>query len=142
MSYLDNDFEREFMKHTLELLTRYDGPYDATILVNCLLGLLVVPKETFIDHIPEEPLDQLEKWGIRRESIKDYGRPTKTNPKPDTLRGLVRNLRHAVAHFRIEPLPASGEVMAFKYSNDCGLRAEISLSEMREFTRRLATYLN
>jgi len=43
MSYLDN-FEHSFMQHTLEILREYEGAYDATILVNCLLGLLVVPR--------------------------------------------------------------------------------------------------
>ena len=44
MSYL-SDFERSFSDHTLQLVRGYEGPFDATLMVNCLLGLLVVPKD-------------------------------------------------------------------------------------------------
>lgn len=141
MSYL-TDFEHSFVDHTLKVLQSYNGEYDATILVNCLLGLLVVPKESFLKAIPEEPLTQLQRWGIKPSSIKNPGRPTKINPNPDTLRGLVVNLRHAVAHFNIEPIPATSDVHSFRYTNDSGLEAIVSLEEMRAFVRTLAAHLD
>jgi hypothetical protein len=141
MSYL-TDFEHSFVDHTLKVLQSYDGEYDATILVNCLLGLLVVPKESFLKAIPEEPLAQLHKWGIEPDSIKNPGRPTNANPNPATLRGLVINLRHAVAHFNIEPIPASSHVHSFRYTNESGLEAVVSLQEMRAFVRALAMHLD
>ena len=141
MSYLSN-FERSFSEHTLHLVRGYDGPYDATLMVNCLLGLLVVPKETVLDAIPEAPLSDLPRWGIQRSSIKCAGRPTKTNPNPESLRGLVANLRHSVAHFRIRPAPDKGEVHSFEFTNDVGLHAVISLTEMREFVERLSEHLS
>lgn len=141
MSYL-NDFEHSFVDHTLKVLQSYDGQYDATILVNCLLGLLVVPKESFLQAIPEEPLSELGRWGIEPASIRSPGRPTRTNPNPETLRGLVVNLRHAVAHFSIEPVPASSDVHSFRYTNDSGLEAVVSLKEMRAFVNALAQHLD
>lgn len=141
MSYL-NDFEHSFVDHTLKVLQSYDGKYNATILVNCLLGLLVVPKESFLEAIPEDPLTELARWGIEPSSIRNPGRPTKTNPHPATLRGLVVNLRHAVAHFSIEPVPASSDVHSFKYTNDSGLEAVVTLKEMRVFVKALAEHLS
>jgi hypothetical protein len=35
LSYL-SDFERSFSEHTLEIVKGYQGPFDATIVVNCL----------------------------------------------------------------------------------------------------------
>lgn len=140
MSYL-SDFEHSFVDHTLKLVESYDGLYDATLMVNCLLGLLVVPREAFLQAIPEHSLDKLPEWGIRRESIKQVGRVTKTNPKPETLRGFVTNLRHWVAHFRIKPIPATAEVHSFEYTNGVGLHAVISHAEMREFVRKLSAHL-
>ena len=140
MTYL-SDFEHSFVDHTLKVLQSYEGEYEATILVNCLLGLLVVPKESFLQAIPEDPLAHLEDWGIKPCSIKNPGRPTKSNPRPETLRGLVVNLRNAVAHFKIEPIPATSAVHSFKYTNDSGLEAIVSLEEMRKFVRTLATHL-
>ena len=140
MSYL-GEFDRAFMRHTLSLLDAYDGDHDATMLVNCLLGLLVVPKETVLEAIPEAPLSELAAWGINPASIRASGAAYRGNPHPETLRGLVIGLRHAVAHFRIRPLPDTGEVESFEYRNDRGLHAVISLEEMRVFTRRLAGHL-
>ena len=142
MSYL-SDFERSFSDHTLKLVRDYRGPFDATLLVNCLLGLLIVPKETVLEAIPATPLAELPKWGICESSIKHPGRATKTNPHPETLRGLVANLRHSVAHFRIKPVPASGsDVHSFEYINDAGLHAVISVEEMRSFVERLSEHLS
>lgn len=140
MSYL-GDFDRAFMKHTLRIVDEYQGGFDATLLVNCLLGLLVVPKESFVQAIPEVPLTELAQWGINPESIRSPGKPYPGNPKPDTLRGLVIALRHAVAHFRIKPIPETLDVHSFEYRNDRGLHAVISLTEMRAFTKKLAAYL-
>lgn len=50
MSYL-SDFERSFSEHTLAVVEAYSGEYDATLLINCLLGLLVVPKEGPCQHL-------------------------------------------------------------------------------------------
>lgn len=87
------------MSHTLKILNAYTGEYDATLLVNCLLGLLVVPKESFLKAIPEAPFTELSAWGIDPKSIRHPGKSYDGNPKPETLRGLVISLRHAVAHF-------------------------------------------
>lgn len=140
MSYLSN-FERSFSEHTLELVHRYQGPHDATFLVNCLLGLLVVPRETALNAIPDDPLVGLLHWGISPASIKAAGRPTNANPRPDSLRGLVTNLRHSVAHFRVKPIPAEGDVLAFEFRNDVGLHAEITLAELQQFIERLSEHL-
>ena len=141
MSYLD-DFEHSFMQHTLQIVRQYQGEYDATLLINCLLGLLVVPKEKFLEAVPEEPLSKLKKWGIDPKSIECTGRSHDGNLRPDTLRGLVINLRHAVAHCLLEPVSENNEVHSFRFSNGSGMRAVIKLKQLRVFVERLAEYLD
>jgi len=141
MSYLD-DFEHSFMQNTLRIVEKYTGPYDATLLVNCLLGLLVIPKEAFIEAIPLDPLSELKKWGITPESIESCGRVTPANPHPNTLRGLVHNLRNSVSHFRIKPIPRTKTVHSFQFTDQNGLKATIRLDEMLEFVKRLAKHLD
>lgn len=141
MSYLDN-FEHSFMRHTLRIVEEYKGSYDATVLINCLLGLLVIPKEKFLKTIPEDPISELNKWGINPESIKSISKPNPKNPRPDTIRGLVYNLRNSVAHFRLEPIPRTEEVHSFKFTDESGLEAIIKIDEMRTFVRKLAEHLD
>ncbi len=138
----EEQFEPDFMRRTLSLLREYAGPYEATLLLNCLLGLLVVPKETFIKKIPEHPISDLKKWGISPSSIKSVGKRTGENPHPDTLRGVVWNLRNAVAHFGVTPLHQRGECIGFEFRDDkAGFTAEISVGELREFVEKLAEHL-
>ncbi len=141
MSYLSN-FERSFSEHTLVLLRDYSGLFDATMLVNSLLGLIVVPQQTALDAIPDDPFARLSEWGIKGDSIKNAGCPRPKNLQPETIRGLVINLRHAVAHFRIEPVYESDNVVAFKYQNDTGFEAVLSLVEIRLFVEKLASHLS
>ena len=141
MSYL-NKFEHSFMQHTLEIVRAYDGQFNASVLINCLLGLLVVPMELSLSAIPLDPLSELSLWGINPDSIKNVGRITRGNPQPGTIRGLVINLRHSVAHFKLEPVPRIGEVHSFEFSNRDGLNATISLKELGAFVIKLADYLD
>ena len=140
MSYLDN-FEHSFMQHTLKNVQTYKGSFDATTLINCLLGLLVLPKEKFLEAIPSEPLSKLSKWGISPNSIRNAGRKTTKNPQPNTLRGLVYNLRNSVAHFHLKPIPRTKEVCSFEFT-DNEFHAVIKIKELRDFVERLADHLD
>jgi hypothetical protein len=130
------EFERDFMRRTLELVRGYRGPYDATNLLNCLLGLLIVPKETSINKIPAEPVAQLGRWGISPQSIQSFGRD-----HPQTLRQVVWSLRNAVAHFRFKPMHNNGQCVGFEFNDQSGFRAVNDKDEMRVFVERLADHL-
>lgn len=136
------DFEHEFMKRTLALVQQYSEQYDATLLLNCMLGLLIVPNEKFIDEIPTDHLSDLHDWGITTVSINDFGVPTKTNPQPETLRGVIWSLRNAVAHFRVEPTEEQGQVQGFRFKDLTGFDATIRLSELKTFVERLSKHLD
>lgn len=135
------DFARSFMGRTLTLARDYNGPLDATLLINCLLGLLIVPKEALIDKIPMTPFESLQDWGINPNSIRRVGRCEYGDEHRPNLRQLVRRLRNAVAHFRVEPKHEAGQVVGYSFRDQSGFHAEISLSEIREFVEKLAAHL-
>lgn len=138
MEYRD-EFEKDFMTRTLKIVKEYHGSYNATLIFNCLLGLLIVPRETSLyDKIPETGIkDSLALWGLNEESIKNYGKD-----KPRTIRQLVRHLRNSVAHFQIEPIQGNQRLVeGFKFSNQSGFRAEISLVELEIFVEKLSDHL-
>lgn len=137
----NSDFERAFIQRSLALVQQYSGPYDATLLLNCLLGLLVVPKESCLAAIPDSPTSQLLTWGIDPRAIKSFGRWDSPNNDPNNLRGFVWRLRNAVAHFRFQPVPAQGEVTAFNFKDLSGFEATVRLAELRVFVERLASHI-
>ncbi len=134
-------FERNFMQRTLRILQEYTGPYDATLLLNCLLGLLIVPREALIDQIDREPFTSFNSWGITPSCVRNFGAPTRNNPQPQTLRGVVRSLRDAVAHFHVRPIQGGGQVTGFVFRTQTGFEAAIPLGELRAFVEHLATHV-
>jgi hypothetical protein len=140
MEYSDK-FELDFMKRTLEIVRDYKGERDATLLINCLLGLLVVPQERSFRKIPKDPITTLYDWGISPNSIKSFGKERDGSLRLQNLQQLVRSLRHSVAHFDISPIHEKGIVKGFKFKGEYGFHAEIILSEMRVFVEKLATHL-
>lgn len=140
MSY-NSDFERAFIERSLQLVQDYRGPYDATLLLNCLLGLLIVPKESCLAQIPTEPIEHLLKWGIEPSSIKSFGTANSENEDPHNLRGLIWRLRNSVAHFRFRPEPSRGEIQAFHFHDQSGFRATIPIAQLRVFVEKLATHI-
>ncbi|WP_295793959.1 HEPN family nuclease [Mucilaginibacter sp.] len=98
------DFEYEFIERTLQLISQYEKDlnqydfyeqYNYTLLLNCLTGLIVMPKERIIDAIPNDRLlSQMKK----EMGLQD----TQINPDFVTVKDLAIALRHCVAHFSIK----------------------------------------
>lgn len=97
--------EIDFVKRTLALIDQYEfikeefpfgEQYSHTLLTNCLLGLIVLPKERAFTNIPKTRLEfvrSLRVWGIKKSTFNPHIRDTKE---------LFHRLRNAVAHFGIE----------------------------------------
>lgn len=97
------DLETDFIERTIRLIEQYNDliqglpfveQFNYTLTINCLLGLIVMPKERVITYIPRIDIceQNRRKMGLDEsfidESIID-------------LKGLIQNLRHSVAHFDI-----------------------------------------
>lgn len=139
--YYDSDFARSFMRRTLDIAQDYRGPYDATLLINCLLGLLVIPNEKLINKVPDDPLSKIEAWGISSSSIINSGKCSLGHKHELNVRQIIRQLRNSVAHFRIEPIQREGEVIGYSFKDRSGFHAELSVSELKLFVSKLAAYL-
>lgn len=97
------NLEIDFIERTLELISQYEklkykfkfeNQYNHTLLINCLLGLIVFPKEKAISYLPKETLiNQLKKdMGFENTII---------NENITDLKSLIISLRHSIAHFDI-----------------------------------------
>ncbi len=134
----ESEFAKSFMSRTIEIAKDYKGPHDATLLINCLLGLLIVPKEVLMEGVPEVPF---ENWGIHPSSVKNFGKCDYGYEHKPSLRQLVRRLRNSVAHFKIEPIHINKEVTGFKFQDRNGFNAQITLEELHDFVIKLAEHL-
>jgi hypothetical protein len=64
-----------------------------------------------------------------------------SDPQPETLRGVVHNLRNAVAHFRFSPRHKNRRVIGFSFSDLNGFEATIDVAQMRAFVEKLAEHV-
>lgn len=97
------NIEIDFIERTLELIAQYESllhkykfekQYNYTLLINCLLGLVVFPKERAISFLPKQRIDisLRREMGITQSAF---------NPEITDLKSLIISLRHSIAHFYI-----------------------------------------
>ncbi|NLZ93412.1 MAG: hypothetical protein GX922_05300 [Firmicutes bacterium] len=132
-----NCIEKEFVTRTLHILKHYDGPYGVTLLVNCLLGLIVLPKEKDFGHIMEEEKLRFSDLGINAEAI-NWG---EIKEEEQNATRFLRCLRNSVAHLKIESLSKEGEIEALRFSDQCGFEAVLKIEQLKKMLERFAAYL-
>ncbi|MFZ5809259.1 MAG: HEPN family nuclease [Chloroflexota bacterium] len=143
-------FERDFIVRTLKILNQYETlvmgkvaeseQFEVTLLINCLLGLLVLPKERCYVSIPELSLDQLTEWGLAPEFIQSWGNHPH-NLKPEqycTLLEIVQRLRNGVAHTHVKPLGNGNEITKLEFTDRNGFRAVVPVQNLKIFVTKLA----
>ena len=140
------NFEPDFINRTLALIDQYDGfiedvnfneQYNYTLLINCFLGLIVMPRERVINNIPEIELTQESRvaLGLGNAEIE----PTITN-----LRRFIHQLRNSIAHFNIEIKSRNHEFLVdtivFRHF-DNSVVAKIPANEITGFLKAYANVL-
>lgn len=111
--------------------------YEVTQLVNSMLGLLVFPREEFVDRIPATPLPELAADGWPVPEISGRFSP------PADLQELIRYLRNAIAHFNVNFLGDQDDrIQGLRLWNSVPGRekktweAEFKLRELRSIAER------
>jgi HEPN pEK499 p136 len=98
-----HNLESEFIERTMSLISQYYKIVDQypfveqfnyTLTINCLLGLIVLPKERAVTFIPNSKLTNHFRKEIGLE-LSEIGAGI------ITLRDLINGLRNSVAHFDI-----------------------------------------
>ena len=135
--YKDKDMEIDFMKRTLKLVCGYNGNYEVTFLINCCLGLLVLPREKYYESVPREeipPTGSL--WGLSRDSV-----TVDREHCGYKLSNVIRKIRNGLCHFHIKMFPDdNGEIGTIEIK-DGNFKAALSIDEFRELAVSLAIHV-
>jgi HEPN pEK499 p136 len=149
-------FRIDFVQRTMANVTRYRGKFEFTNLLNCTLGLIILPYEkgikgiqqqpfwsTNLDEIPNRPTFQIHRF----EPIKSerdgnriyYGK---------TLEVLLRKIRNGLAHQNVQPLNQNGQFECVEIKNyftkdhqkrdDPDLHIRFSEKELEDFALFIA----
>lgn len=112
MSEYCKPLKKSFVCRTNKAIQEYAGQYDATVLLNCLLGLLVVPFER-----DNQCFRNTKKTG----AIEDFFTRVQNNGycnyygKEYTPFDLIRFLRNSIAHFNVDTVSQDGQIIAFSF---------------------------
>jgi hypothetical protein len=142
-------FERDFIVRTQTTIQQYEcyvlkqvpkqEQFEITLLINCLLGLLVLPNQRLYVNIPDIPIGQLKDWGLQEKHIiEGKGLPMKQ---------IIRHMRNSVAHFRLKPLGDGSKITQLKfwdekfdestYRTEKNFEAVIPVETLRMFVQKL-----
>jgi hypothetical protein len=134
----DKTIAKDFVSRTLHILDNYDGPYGVTLLVNCLLGLIVLPRERGYKHISEKNGIHFSDLGIKESDIICWG---KISEQEKSATRFLRSMRNAVAHIKIESITSEGEIESLHFHDESGFEAVFTIETVKQMVRQLADYI-
>lgn len=114
----------------------FEEQYNYTLLLNCLLGIIVMPKEQFFSHVPNRRItaDLKKEMGLEKSII---------NKKIITLRELIIDLRNSIAHFDFEIRSNNDDFLIDNiiFKDNENEIAEFKSSELLPFLRYYADWI-
>lgn len=142
--------EIDFINRTKTIIEQYDNfkiadkeKYEVTLLLNCLVGLLILPQQHWFDSLPIEEISQKE-WGINPNHISKI----KTG-ETKNIKDVSRHLRNSIAHYQFKAFDNSSNQISsikFKDKDQAGnitFEAIIPLQNLRQFVNKLTnTFTN
>ena len=153
MSHYKNQ-EIDFINRTKTIIQQYDRfqiveteKYEVTLLINCLIGLLILPQQHWFDNLPTQEVSQKE-WGINPKHISTIKKGETKNVK-----NVARHLRNSIAHYNFKVFEnTSNEISSIKFedfetTNGATkqkiktFEATITVSCIRQFTTKLTETL-
>jgi len=134
----NRSIEKEFVQNTLHILQNYRGAYGVTLLVNCLLGLIVLPRERNYNHISEKEMFNFCDLGIEHGDIRSWG-----NIKKDerTAARFIKCMRNSIAHIQIESISRDGEIESLLFFENSGFEAVLSIKKLKNIVFKLVEYI-
>jgi len=144
-------FECDFILRTLKIIEQYETfvekkvpdaeKYEVTLLINCFVGLLILPHELHFKRNPSLSLIKLEEWGLPKDFVKSWGEK-KDNERD--IREIIRHMRNSIAHLKIKPIGNGSDIISIRLwdTNTSGekitFEGEISVDCLKKFIKKFA----
>jgi hypothetical protein len=133
-----DEMAKDFSTRTKYLVENYKGEYEVTFLLNCCLGLIVVPKEKDFDSIPNDEIPlQGALWGLTRQDIR-----VGCDTCGYKLRHVIRRIRNGICHFKLESIPdEDGQISSLTIHDSRDFDATLTVPQLREFALSLTRHV-
>ena len=102
--------EVDFINRTKLIITQYEtfqieekDKFEVTLYLNCLVGLLILPKQHWYNDLPQESISLLE-WGIAPEHIYII-----KDGEDKNVKNIATHIRNSISHYRFNAFENSFE---------------------------------
>lgn len=130
---------KDFSERTKFIIDNYKGEFKVTLLVNCCLGLLVVPKEHYFNELPDIEIPESgELWGLSRTSV-----TVDCDKCGYKLSDILRRIRNGICHFKITSIPDEKnqiEYLVIKDRNN--FSAQLSIQQLETLVTKLNEHIH
>ena len=131
-----NNPELDFVRRTREQVEAYKSKNEFTNLLNCMLGLIIVPREKMLMAIPDDPTSTVD-WQNAPPTIAWGKCSSCKRPMPQTVKTLVVKLRNAAAHCQLDfttddtVAPSKWKEVIFKDGRDKDFKAVFTFEQLK-----------
>lgn len=106
-----------------------------TLLLNCMVGLLILPQQHWFKNLPASRLSH-EEWGIKDEHISFIKEGSKT------VNIIAKHLRNSIAHYKFSAFDdITGDINSINfedyYRSKLTFKANVPVPCLRQFTTKL-----
>ena len=141
------DFNVEFIVRTKDILLKYNGDFENTNLINCTLGLLILPYENVKESEHEfwdrdlSAVSELQFLRIRRfEPIQGLKKGViKCYPK--SLKVFLQKVRNGIAHRQIQAMNDDGKFAGICVYNYHGEHKDLEVEFPHDDLRKFALFI-
>ncbi len=134
--------EYEFVKRTKIIIEQYDQfqiqdkeKYEVTLLLNCLVGLLILPQQHWIRKLHGQ-LDLEKDWGITSEHIQFI------EGNANSVKDISTHIRNSISHYRFVVINNNKDIDSIEFKDqdrfgNLTFMAIISIANLRIFSLKL-----
>ncbi|MDQ7961055.1 MULTISPECIES: HEPN family nuclease [Flavobacterium] len=149
MGIANGKYDVELIKRTKKLIESYDGIFNITLLMNCILSLIV---------LPQQHNARIRRLGFMNNNLYDIPEIEFVLNSPNfqfdnrnynnDLKNLLNRIRNGIAHQRIEAISQNSNwtgiiIEDYDRSGNVGLHLELTIVEIQTLAFYIAdNYLN
>ena len=142
-AYLQQEFD--FIERTQKIIEQYNSfqlkeeeKFEVTLLLNCFVGLLILPQQAWLNYLPETIISENE-WGINPDHVIFV-----SNNETKSVKNIARHLRNSISHYHFTAFNDINSNIHGVIFTDQNLRgkenfkANFSIEEIRLFINKFS----
>ena len=143
------NYDIEFVERTKKIIAEYKGEYKLTILLNCMIGLVILPNERLQNIAPELWNRNIEELPIYSDLRVNIFNPIQKKDKETggfiyyrkTVEIFLKKLRNGIAHQNIQAINENGSFVGVIIRNKFRSIVDFEVAFRRRELQKFANFI-